>query len=410
MYGMPPGMAQALAQNHQIRVYAAVYQRPWPQHPIAGAFGWVGTELKPLSPLPVETGTLTIDNTGVQRRTATLTTAPTNVVVPTSVTSQLTPYRNMVLLYYAVGTTANPLPADSTTIPPTAYLLGIFTLTDVHVSMPSNSGDMTVTMDLQDLSQEIARRTLQTTYVTESGIPVTRAVQEMLNYACQTGFSLPWFAADPSPGITSGTPGTTGGYTWNEGQDPWAACQQMAQYNGQQLYFGPAGACLMKNIPNPAYQPSVWTYASGGVPGVAPMITGIDRTLTQSGVFNAVGVIVESAYVFAPFAVLVKDTDPQSPTYAAGPFGVATDIVYDLFNFQQNVALIAAQAQLRKDLGMADQVQFTALPNPAHEAYDRITVVVPEIGLHQDYIIDTLELPLDAVSDMTVTARRVVNV
>jgi hypothetical protein len=421
MYTLPPGYAEIL-QNppYQMRAYAVVYQRPWPPPTSFSApFAWVGTELLPISPLPIESGTVTIDNTGVQRRRATLTIAPTSAVLPTSVNSPLTPFRNMVLLYYAVAPITAPLPFSK--VPPDAYLLGIFTLTDVAATV-TKAGDVTLQLELQDMSQDVSRRVLRVPYVTENGVPMTDAIKDILDVATQSGEPLPWFHATPTSALTSGGQGPNtlyaAGYTWDEGQDPWQAAQQMAESIGYQLYFGPTGVCLATPIPNPAALESCWTYAMG-VPDVVDNITGLTRTFSQSQVYNYVEMVVEGAnanpspdllYVGTSFLAQIGDTDPTSPTNIHGPFGISADVQFDMLNFQPATALQAAKARLRRGLGQADMVTFTALPNPAHEAYDRITVKAPRIGLQQDYFLDTIEIPLEPTSEMTITGRRVVNV
>lgn len=439
MYTLPAGMAEQLGQSHQTRVYASLYQRPWP--PTGGSstpWAWLGTELLPISPLPVESGTLTIDNTGVQRRRATVTVAPLRPpsagyvpVYPTSVASQLTPFRNMVVLYYATAPLDGTLPPPPQGFSPTAsadvFTLGVFVLTDVAVSLQKN-GDIKLTLELQDMSQDVSRRVLLKPYVTQNGVSMTSAIEAIINEAFSTGgLRLPAFSADYSGALTSGGEGPdvlyAAGYTWDEGQDPWEAAQQMAEAIGYQLYFGPAGACLASPIPNPATTPVCWQYATGYAPtkatGGFPNLTSVKRPFSQSQVFNYVEMVVEGAnanpspdllYVGTSFLAQIGDTDPSSPTNIHGPYGIAGDVQYDQINYQQSVAQFAAKARLRRDLGAADMVTFTALPNPAHEAYDVVSLTAPEIGLAQNYVIDTVELPLNAGQDMTVTARRVVNV
>ena len=431
---MPSGMAQALSGPHQIRSYAVIYERPWPRNSPAVArqspWAWVGTQVGPA--LPVETGTVTIDNTGIQRRRASLTVAPTPGVLPTSVYSALTPFRNMVLVYYAVGTASNPLPPyGSGAVPSGAYLLGIFVLTDVDVDL-ENSGDVKLSLELQDLSQDVSRRVLLAPYVTANGILMTSAVQQLLGYANSQGLqSVPWFQAESNYALTSGGQGPdvlyVAGYTWDEGQDPWQASQQISAACGMQLYYTPTGVTQMSFIPNPAATPVSWSYVSGlapdpwvaGVGTIGPMLTSCKRTFSQSQVFNYVEYVVEGAnanpspdllYVGTSFLAQLGDTDPSSPTNIHGPYGIAGDVQFDQINYQPSVAMMAAKARLRRDLGAADMVTFTAMPNPAHEAYDVIHVQAPEIGLDQLYVIDTVDLPLDAGKDMTVTGRRVVNV
>ncbi|HUY10592.1 MAG TPA: hypothetical protein VMW80_14315 [Candidatus Dormibacteraeota bacterium] len=415
---MPPAM-QAAIQNppFRISVTASVYQRPFPRPASFSApFAWVGSEQLTVSPLPVESGSITIDNSGAQRRIASLTVTPTDAILPVSVASALTPFRNMVLLYY------NVVGLDPVAYPASSILLGIFTLTDVTASAPS-SGDRTMTLDLQDLSQDISRRVLTKTYVTPNGTSMTQAARQLMESAAPG--VIPWFQADSTSAITSGSDSApdqpnAAGYTWDPGQDPWEAGQEMGQAIGMQLYFTPTGVCVMSYLPNPAATPPCWAYSQGsGSPWGPPNITAISRTFSQSQVYNFIQMIVESAnsnpspdllYTGTSFLAQVGDTDPSSPTNMDGPFGQVADVFYDQFNYQSGPALIAAKTLLRQGLGAADVVKFDALPNPAHECYDRIHVYSDRLGLIQDYIVDTVELPLTPGKDMSITARRVVNV
>lgn len=439
MYGIPDPMLGILqGGSFQVGCYAAVYERYWPRRSPAqsagtAGFAWVGAELS-ISPLPVESGTVTIDNSGAQRRRATLTVAPISSIIPTNVTSPLTPFRNMVVLYYCVGNDEYPLPAWPT-LPPTGQtiLLGCFTLTDVAAAR-SSSGDLTLTLDLQDMSQDISRQVLTQTYVTPNGTSMTAAAEQLMKYAAPD--VIPWFQADATSALTSGSDSApdlpnAAGYTWDPGQDPWEAAQEMAQAIGMELYFTPTGVCQMSYIANPAAQQPVWAYVDQQSlsqlgepgPGGAAQITSITRTFSQSQVYNVVQMIVESAnsnpspdllYTGTSFLAVVGDNDTTSPTYQFGPFGQSADVYYDQFNYQSGPALVAAKALLRQGLGAADVVEFTAIPNPAHECYDVIVVSCPDLGINVGtpgwYVIDTIELPLTPEKDMTITARRVVNV
>lgn len=428
MYAMPAGMQALLGVEHRVQVAAYLYQRPWPRpanFPGPGP-GWTGAVLLDNTPLPVEDGTLTIDDSGAQRRRASLTVSPQLSLIPTSVTSALTPFRNMVVLYYQV----TGLEEDS---PQYSYVAGCFTLTDVTVSR-GKTGDVTMNLELQDFSQDISRRVLTQTYVTPNGQYITTAVRDLIESAAPG--VVPSFQADYSTAATSGSESAPDilnatGYTWDPGQDPWEAGQEMAQSIGMQLFFTPVALLQMSFIPNPATTAPCWTYAdqqsitelgATGTGGVAQM-TSLTRTFSQSQVYNLVEMVVESAnsdpspdllYTGTAFLATAQDTDPTSPTYAAGYFGQSADVYYDQFNYQSGPALTAAKALLRQGLGAADVVQFTALPNPAHECYDVVKVMAPDLGLGTAspglYVIDTVELPLVDNKDMTITARRVVNV
>ena len=424
MYALPPGMQEVL-QNppFQVRCFAQVWQRPWP--PEGGQVGAIGTQLK-IPPLWIESGTVTIDNTGVQRRRANFVlTIPGGggsekgyaAIMPTSVNSPLTPFRNYLQVWWWAGSmNSYPDPQDPTN---GAYLLGLFTITDVEVDA-TTKGDITLHVSAQDWSQDISRRVLTYPYVTQNGTNMVAAVQQMIQHAAP--HVVPVFSADATNAQTSegASPGTlyAAGYTWDEGQDPWEACQQMVEACGMMLYFGPAGVLHMVYIPNPASTPVCWVYAEGSTTQ-HNNITSITRTFSQSQVFNFVEYVVEGAnanpspdllYTGTSFLAQIGDTDPTSPTYQFGPYGVAADVQFDMINYQQSTALTAAKARLRRDLGAADMVTFTALPNPAHEAYDVIQVYSPRIGLSQKYVIDTIDFDLGVKKDMSITARRVVNV
>ncbi len=423
MYALPPGMQEVLqSPPFQVRCFAQIWQRPFP--PEGGQAGVIGTKL-PIPPLWIESGTVTIDNTGVQRRRADFvitipngqgsTIAP-NSIVPTNVSSPLTPFRNYLQVWWWAGAIGTQAPQDPTS---GAYLLGLFTITDVAVDA-TTKGDITIHVTGQDWSQDISRRVLTYPYVTPNGTNMVSAVQGIIQYAAPN--VVPYFTADATNAQTSegASPGTlyAAGYTWDEGQDPWEAAQQMVEACGMQLYFGPAGALNMTYIPNPASTPVCWTYAQGSTTA-HNNITGLTRTFSQSQVFNYVEYVVEGAnanpspdllYTGTSFLAQLGDTDPSSPTYMHGPYGIAADVQFDMLNYQQSTALTAAKARLRRDLGAADMVTFTALPNPAHEAYDVVKVYAPRIGLTQDYVIDTVEYDLGVKKDMTITARRVVNV
>ena len=417
MYALPPGM-KAILQSppYQIRAFAQIWQRPFP--PITGSEEAVIGRQLPIPPLWIEDGQLTIDNTGVQRRRGSFkVTIPPgdSSVLPTSVTSALTPFRNYVQLWYQVFPLGSLAPQDPTA---GSFLLGLFTITDVEVD-GTTQGDITITVDFQDWSQDVSRRTLRAPYVTQNGMNMVTAIQDIIEYAAPG--VVPWWVTDATDAYTSTSAPDTlyaAGYTWDEGQDPWEAAQQMCEAIGMQMYFSPAGALHLTFIPDPAATPVCWTYADGSKTAVNN-VTSIKRTFSQSQVFNYVEYVVEGAnanpspdllYVGTSFLAQIGDTDPNSPTYMFGPYGVAADVQFDQINYQQSTAVIAAKARLRRDLGAADMVTFTALPNPAHEAYDVVQVYSTRIGLTQKYVLDTIELPLSPAKDMTITARRVVSV
>lgn len=442
MYALPPGMAERLNTSHQVGAYIQMWQRWWPPLPPTSESALIGYPL-PIPPLLVEDGTLTIDGSGAERRRCSITVGTETVgpipagvgglfqtgenaalglgqggVIPVTVASALTPFRNYFQLFYTVGTDIEP------------FLLGMFTITNSVVNCNS-SGDITVTIEGKDFSQEVSKHQLTSTYTVPPGQDIRVAIQDLLYFAAPT--EIMFFAAGtigsngPVIAYAPGAAGTTQA-TFDAGQDPWDACQQMADQIGMQLYFQPVGSCVLTPLLDPALQSPVWSYTDG-VMGTQPTgllglgncgITQISHKFSQENMTNASVVVSESTNSALSGDSVVDDTtsflaqtidqDANSPTNVNGPYGTVSQVLYDQTTVQTAVAAIASRAYYWRSIGLREQVMFSALPNPVHEAFDVIAVQCEAIGLTsayaatQNFVITQLTLPLTSKQPMQITA------
>ena len=366
---MPAGMVAALSTSHSIETTVEVWTAP--------------PNATKLASLHIESGSVTLQNQGAERRDCQAILAPVSPdAIPTSLLSPLNPLGPEARIWYSVSGGYR-------------ILLGIFGITSVVLD--DSGPDLTVTLSGQDRSQAIARRQMIHPYSVTAGTNVATAIQSLI--------------AATTPGLPtsfsfSPTTATVGAFTWDEGQDPWQAAQQMAQAVGQQLHFGPDGALRMEPLPNAAQIAPCWTYREG----VGGMLLKVQRTFTQTGVANDIRVLAEStAYGATSFTGVAQDTDLRSPTRISGPFLDTAAVTFSQMPGTVAEANAEALLLLRQSLGMADQLSLTTLPNPAHEVYDVIRVQRKRIGLDGLYVLDGAVIPLDPATPQTITARVVVD-
>lgn len=174
---------------------------------------------------------------------------------------------------------------------------------------------------------------------------------------------------------------------------------------GKIWYWDHRGILVIKNVPavNAA---SVWTVSSGQ----SGVLVSMDRQLTRKGVYNAVVATGEAADTDTPSRAVAYDNNPASPTYYFGRFGPVPQFYSSPFITTNSQALSAATAILNRGLGLPYNVNFSAVPNPALEPYDVVTVKYPTHSRSIDkftetHIIDQITIPLNATNPITSSTR-----
>lgn len=179
------------------------------------------------------------------------------------------------------------------------------------------------------------------------------------------------------------------GLMWD--RDRGQAIDDLAKAIGAEVYADPTGTFRIRPVPT-INDPAVWTVAEGA--NGTLVTTG--RTVSREGVYNVVVVTGERATNTLPILATVADTDPMSPTYVGGPFGRTPRFYSSPLVTTSDQATTAGQALLARSIGATRTRNITAVPNPAQEAGDVITVTVA--AGTETHIADTITLPLHAVS------------
>ncbi|MFI6759358.1 DUF5047 domain-containing protein [Micromonospora sp. NPDC050417] len=157
------------------------------------------------------------------------------------------------------------------------------------------------------------------------------------------------------------------------------------------------GVLVIRTAPDPT-QP-VWTVDAGA----GGVLVSLARRLTRKGVYNAVVATGEAADSLPPPRGIAVDDNPESPTYWSGPFGQVPRFYTSPFLTTNTQATSAARQLLRQYLGLPYAVDFTAIPNPALEPYDPISVRYP--GRVETHVVDRLTVPLTAEDPLAASTR-----
>ena len=181
-----------------------------------------------------------------------------------------------------------------------------------------------------------------------------------------------------------------GARTWDVGDDPWAAVQEIAATLGAQVFCGPDGEFTISQLPDITAATPVWTVASGEG-GVYVSAT---RGMSADKVFNGVHARGESPESgTAPVSALVVDSDPSSKTYWDGPYG-RRPTFYSSSTLTTTGACTQAATLLLQSAKAPNAVaDISTLPNPALAPGDVIRVVYPD-GTRELHQVAGFTVPL----------------
>lgn len=277
------------------------------------------------------------------------------------------------------------LPAGDELVP-----LGVFVL-DADLE---EGDDGSLTVSAADRSSRISRARWTDPYTVPAGSSIGDALNDLLR-ACWAGCPI---------GTTLSTidkaTGARLAYLDGADSDPWKDARALAASAGCGLYFDGDGVVQVRDMPDPASAPVCASYNAGD----EAIVLTRTRTLKLTQLYNGVIVTAEGSGVGTPKRGEAWDDDPNSPTYSDGPVG-RVPLFYSspLLTTQSDVDS-AAQTMLARVKRPIEQVSFTFVPNPAHEAFD-VVEFVDEDGMARRYMLDVVTTPLDSSGPMTATAR-----
>jgi hypothetical protein len=182
-------------------------------------------------------------------------------------------------------------------------------------------------------------------------------------------------------------------------EDRFGFLDNLVKSLGKVWYWDHRGVLVIRDIPDPG-EPVFEVFAGEG--GV---LLELSRTLTRSGVYNAVVARGDATDSIAPAYGVAVDNSPLSPTYFFGRFGPVPRFYSSPFLTDDGQAETAAAAMVRRYLGLPYNVEFKVSPNPALEPFDPVTVRTGIGEPVETHVIETLTIPLVNSEPMTATTR-----
>lgn len=326
--------------------------------------------------LKIASGNVAVDYTAAIRRRGTITVLdPDGTLAPKTAADELSPYGHEIRPYRGMV-----LPNGTTEVIPLGTLR-IATSVDTQ-------GQIQLTCF--DRSRSIQRARFESPYTIASGTNYATAIQALI------------YSRLPSVQFRfTATTSTTPLLVFDQSSDPWAAAQSMAYAIGCDLYFDPMGVCVLEPTANPATAPLVSQYASGST----SLLIKASSSMTDDPGYN--GVVVDGEPPGGtPVHSVIYDTDPSSPTFAAGPYGKVPTFMRSTLITTQAQADGAALAELLRNRGGTEQVKATVIPDPCQEAGDLCYVYSPIEGINANYIAESFTVPLDPKATMEITMRK----
>jgi hypothetical protein len=260
--------------------------------------------------------------------------------------------------------------------------LGVFRLDAVTTNVEAGTVQVTGS-DLSKMIQD-ARFLQPTASVPSNRIPVE--IARLVRGALGSTY--------PMRDLTSATT-LTPAATWD--RDRWQACQDLALAVGAEVVFAPDGQALIRRVPTITNAVS-WTL------DVADVVVTGDRAVDRSQTYNTVVATGERTDNVPPVRAVAQDLNPNSPTYVAGPYGVVPAFYSSPLLTTVSMAQAAADTRLSRTRGMARQLSFECVPNPAADAGDVLRVIFPD-GSQEVHLVDTLQVPLHPSGTMRVSTR-----
>jgi hypothetical protein len=385
--------------------------------------------------LPVSTADFTIDRNSEQRRSGQLTVEVLPTIPPQTVSLDgstqvpilpLTPTSALAPFAQQIGVSLQVV-AEGGVIDPTQWIpMGIFAIAESTID--DTTTDVVVTLKLFDRSWVLANWKLASAYtVPAAGGSLGTEIQTLINHVWTT--QGPGTPATPPWTYSIGNPT---GYsvpagTYNQGQDPWQACLDMAASAGYELFFDVNGNVVGQPTPgSPARGtlnslPTVWgfdtntlsvqgteSHSPGGTPFTTPV--GMVMQILRDGIFNDFWVSAVGSNNFSALSQQrAADTNTLSPTYYQGVMGDNPSFIYDSLITTAAQALAEAQYNLGVSLSKVWQISVDAPPNPLFDIDDVFTVTNPRLALSaQKVIVDTIHTSIRYDALTTLSGRVIV--
>lgn len=293
----------------------------------------------------VESGTVSVDNIAVRRGLDLRVVDPSGAITPVDARDMLAPRGTEVRVWRGLY-----VGADVEWVP-----LGVFGVTEPTID--SQDGATVITIKAMDRVDTVRRRRFATPWRVARGTPTDQAIANIITSRINV------------PVRITATGHTTPELLYDELSDPWDAVKELATADSLTAHFDPLGAAV---IAPDVEQLTPITYTPTGTAGSA--LVKSSRAISADDTYS--GVIVKSEHPdFPNIRVVQWDTDPKSPTYYLGsfgmrPFGFTSPLITSV-----EQATTAARTLMRRITRMRQEATLATTGHPGHEINDLVDVV-----------------------------------
>lgn len=265
-------------------------------------------------------------------------------------------------------------------------------ITDVSRKRPYSAGDA-LSVSLADRSQLVA----------DARLELPRQIPEGASVVTQIGNLITEVLPNATV-VNQGGSGALTAATIDVDKDRWSeGVEKLSDAIVSETFCNPLGDFVIRPWPAINSDRVVWTLR----PGDGGSVISFDQAVSRQDAFSKVVVTGAQVDGKPPVWASTSDLDPTSPTYRFGPFGLKT-----AFYSSDAISTIPA-AQAIADQIMADtrarpaNISISALVNPAFDAGD-VVLVLDETGLARLHRIESLTIPLTTGETQQLTTRSVV--
>jgi hypothetical protein len=354
--------ANQLTTSHSMTVRATAY---------TATYGVV-------SDLPVITGSIIVDATSQTRRTGTVGIGDPGYW-PGDPFAILSPLGSELGVEYGISLLSG-----------TIEWIPIFRgpITDCARQRPVSSG-AALTVTVADRSSKVAEARFDQPTQTVVGATAVAEIRRLITEVL------------PGVTVTDLTGSTQVAAQLDIERERWAdGIEKLADSIGAEVFADPLGNFVIR--PQPVLTaPPVWVVATGE----HGTLISIDEQQTRDHTYNRVIASGQRTDGTPPVWAAVSDTDPLSPTYVGGQFGVKTRFYSSPLLTTVPQCTSAATALLARTTGMQGKVSLTTLVNPALDAGDVLAGRVE--GTVSAHIIDTVPIPLSVGDTQQIATRSV---
>lgn len=264
--------------------------------------------------------------------------------------------------------------------------LGVFGITRPVVK--AHAPGVTIKVTAFDRVDAVRSRRFAEPWVVTSGTPTYQPIVDIVTSRLTV------------PTRVTITGNTTPEAVFDTLSDPWDAVRKIAEADSIEAYFDPLGTLVV--APETQTDTGI-TYA----PGAGSLFLNNERTLLADKTYS--GVVVTGEHPDQdPIRYTLWDTDPKSPTYYLGPFGMRPYGFSSSLITTLDQAMDAANTILARVTRMRQEIQFTTIGHPGHDVGDIVTVQDPASRTSGRYVIYGGKVPLRP-GPITLKAREVVS-